>query len=139
MTVSSHQLEFNSQGDAQMQDITAAVREVVTLTGLANGIVTIFCPGSTHGLTTIEFERGALTDLQRLFDDLAPPGRDYLHNQRWGDGNGHSHVRAALLGPSLTVPFVEGQLTLGTWQQIIHVDFDNRPRRRTLAVQVIGE
>lgn len=139
MTVSSHQLEFSSQGDAQMQDITAAVREVVTSTGLANGIVTIFCPGSTHGLTTIEFERGALTDLQRLFDDLAPADRDYLHNQRWGDGNGHSHVRAALLGPSLTVPFVEGQLTLGTWQQIIHVDFDNRPRRRTLAVQVIGE
>jgi secondary thiamine-phosphate synthase enzyme len=139
MTVSSHQLQFSTQGHAQMQDITAAVGEVVKSTGLANGIVTLFCPGSTHGLTTIEFERGALTDLQRLFDDVAPVDREYLHNQRWGDGNGHSHVRAALLGPSLTVPFVEGKLTLGTWQQIIHIDFDNRPRQRTLAVQVIGE
>jgi secondary thiamine-phosphate synthase enzyme len=139
MTISSHQLEFSTQGNAQMQDITDAVQEIVRSSGLVNGIVTVFCPGSTHGLTTIEFERGALSDLRRLFDEIAPPDREYLHNQRWGDGNGHSHVRAALLGPSLTVPFVEGQLTLGTWQQIIHVDFDNRPRRRTLAVQVMGE
>jgi secondary thiamine-phosphate synthase enzyme len=139
MTVKSHQLEFATQGHAQMQDITEAVQEVVASSGLTSGIVTVFCPGSTHGLTTIEFEQGALSDLNRLFDEIVPPGQDYLHNQRWGDGNGHSHVRAALLGPSLTVPFIEGALTLGTWQQIIHVDFDNRPRKRTLAVQVVGE
>ena len=139
MTIKSHQLEFSTQGHAQMQDITKAVQQIVMSSGLASGIVTVFCPGSTHGLTTIEFEQGALSDLSRLFDDIVPPDQDYLHNQRWGDGNGHSHVRAALLGPSLTVPFIEGRLTLGTWQQIIHIDFDNRPRSRTLAVQVMGE
>jgi secondary thiamine-phosphate synthase enzyme len=139
MNVKSHQLEFSTQGHAQMQDITEAVQEVVVSSGLANGIVTVFCPGSTHGLTTIEFEPGALSDLNRLFDEIVPPDQDYLHNRRWGDGNGHSHVRAALLGPSLTVPFIGGRLTLGTWQQIIHVDFDNRPRKRTLAVQLVGE
>jgi secondary thiamine-phosphate synthase enzyme len=139
MSISNHQLEFSTQGHAEMQDITAAVQEIVRSSDMANGIVTVFCPGSTHGVTTIEFERGALSDLRRLFDQIVPPDQEYLHNERWGDGNGHSHVRAALLGPSLTVPFVEGQLTLGTWQQIIHVDFDNRPRKRTVAVQVMGE
>jgi secondary thiamine-phosphate synthase enzyme len=139
MTVSSHQLEFSTQGHGQMQDITEAVQEIVRSSGLANGIATVFCPGSTHALTTIEFERGALSDLARVFDEIAPADQPYLHNQRWGDGNGHSHVRAALLGPSLTVPFVDSKLTLGTWQQMIHVDFDNRPRRRALAVQLIGE
>jgi len=139
MTISNHQLEFSTQGHAQMQDITDAVQEIVRSSGMANGIVTVFCPGSTHGVTTIEFERGALSDLRCLFDQIVPPEQEYLHNERWGDGNGHSHVRAALLGPSLTVPFIESQLTLGTWQQIIHVDFDNRPRKRRVAVQVMGE
>jgi secondary thiamine-phosphate synthase enzyme len=139
MTVAGHQIEFSTQGETQIQDLTGAVQEIVKSTSMTNGIVTVFCPGSTHGVTTIEFERGALTDLKRLFDEIAAPDREYLHNERWGDGNGHSHVRAALIGPSLTVPFVEGQLTLGRWQQIIHIDFDNRPRQRTLAVQVLGE
>lgn len=101
--------------------------------------MTIFCPSSTSALTTIEFEGGALSDLRRLFDEIVPSNREYTHNERWHDGNGHSHVRAALLGPSLTVPFVDGQLTLGTWQQIIYLDFDNRPRQRKLVVQLIGE
>ena len=139
MTISTHQLEFQTRGDAEMQDITGAVSEMVAASGLKNGIVTIFCPGSTSAVTTIEFESGALADLRRLFDEIIPQDRDYQHNLRWGDGNGHSHVRAALLGPSLTVPLVDGRLTLGTWQQIIHVDFDNRPRRRRLVVQVMGE
>jgi len=139
MTISTHQLEFQTRGDAEMQDITGVVTEVVADSGLKNGIVTIFCPGSTSAVTTIEFESGALADLRRLFDEIIPQDRDYQHNQRWGDGNGHSHVRAALLGPSLTVPLVDGRLTLGAWQQIIHVDFDNRPRRRRLVVQVMGE
>ncbi len=139
MTVVNHQIEFQTGGDAEMQDITGAVREVVAASGLRDGIVTIFCPGSTSAVTTIEFEAGALADLRQLFDEIIPADREYQHNLRWGDGNGHSHVRAALLGPSLTVPLVGGRLTLGTWQQIIHVDFDNRPRRRQLLVQVLGE
>jgi secondary thiamine-phosphate synthase enzyme len=101
--------------------------------------VTVFCPSSTSALTTIEFESGALSDLSRLFDEIVDPRREYKHNLRWHDGNGHSHVRAALLGPSLTVPFVEGRLTLGTWQQILYVDFDTRSRHRTLVVQIMGE
>jgi secondary thiamine-phosphate synthase enzyme len=101
--------------------------------------VTVFCPSSTSALTTIEFEDGCLQDLRQLFDEIADPARDYAHTARWGDGNGHAHARAALLGPSLSVPFVSGELTLGTWQQIIFVDFDNRPRQRELVAQVIGE
>lgn len=139
MAVVTHQLEFNTQGHAEMQDITPAVEEIVAESQIENGIVTVFCPGSTSGVTTIEFESGALADLRRLFDEVAPADREYAHNLRWGDGNGHSHVRAALLGPSLTIPLVNNQLTLGTWQQIIHVDFDNRPRRRRLVVQIVGE
>ena len=91
------------------------------------------------GLTTIEYESGALNDLRRLFEEIIPSNREYAHNARWGDGNGHSHVRAALLGASLTVPFVNGRLTLGTWQQIIFIDFDNRSRQRELILQVMGE
>ncbi|UCF21680.1 MAG: YjbQ family protein [Gemmatimonadota bacterium] len=122
-----------------MHDITAEVAARVRESGLGSGIVTIFCPGSTSGLTTIEYESGALSDLRRLFDEIASPDRDYAHNRRWGDGNGHSHVRAALLGPSLTVPFVDAELQLGTWQQLTYCDFDNRPRSRRLVVQIRGE
>ncbi|MGD9100725.1 MAG: secondary thiamine-phosphate synthase enzyme YjbQ, partial [Anaerolineae bacterium] len=107
--------------------------------GLSAGIVTIFTPSSTSGLTTIEYESGALSDLERLFDEIASPDRDYRHNLRWHDGNGHSHVRAALLGPGITVPFVDGRLKLGTWQQVIFIDFDNRARSRRLVVQIMGE
>jgi secondary thiamine-phosphate synthase enzyme len=139
MTISTHQLKFQTGGNAEMQDITDAVERVTASSKLKNGIVTVFCPGSTSAVTTIEFESGALSDLRRLFDEIAPQDRDYQHNQRWGDGNGHSHVRAALLGPSLTIPLVDGRLTLGTWQQIIHVDFDNRPRQRQIVVQIVGE
>ncbi|RMF79302.1 MAG: YjbQ family protein, partial [Chloroflexi bacterium] len=130
MTINTYTLDFKTQGGAQMIDITAHVAETVTKSGLVAGIVTLFVPGSTAALTTIEYEDGAVADFKRLFDELAAPNREYAHNLRWGDGNGHSHVRAALLGPSLTVPFVESRLTLGTWQQIILVDFDNRARSR---------
>lgn len=122
-----------------MHDITEGVAARVAESGLRDGTVTIFCPSSTSALTTIEYESGALSDLARLFDEIADPDRDYAHNARWGDGNGHSHLRAALLGPSLTVPFSDGQLTLGTWQQILYVDFDNKARQRELVVQVMGE
>ena len=139
MTVNTNTIELQTKGNADIQDITGKVRAIVAETGLDNGLVTIFCPSSTSALTTIEFESGCLSDLQRLFDEIADSNRHYAHNARWGDGNGHSHVRAALLGASLTVPFVEGRLTLGTWQQIIYVDFDNRPRHRSLIAQVVGE
>jgi secondary thiamine-phosphate synthase enzyme len=139
MTVKTLSLSLNTNGNADIRDITDQVARQVRQSGLHHGTVTIFCPSSTSGLTTIEYESGALSDLRRLFDEVIPPTREYAHNERWHDGNGHSHLRAALLGPSLTIPFVDGQLTLGTWQQIIYVDFDNRPRQRRLVLQLIGE
>jgi secondary thiamine-phosphate synthase enzyme len=139
MTVITRRLELATQGHADMHDITDAVALAVSESGLGAGIVTLFTPSATSGLTTIEYESGALQDLRRLLDEIAPPYRDYAHNRRWGDGNGHSHLRAALLKPSLTVPFVQGRLTLGTWQQILYVDFDNRPRQRELVVQMMGD
>jgi secondary thiamine-phosphate synthase enzyme len=139
MSVVTISLSLSTTGNADIQDITDAVAQGVQKSGLQAGIVTIFCPSSTSALTTIEFEPGCLRDLRRLFDEIIDPKRNYAHDAAWGDGNGHSHLRAALLKPSLTVPFVAGQMTLGTWQQIIYVDFDNRPRRRTLVVQVMGE
>ena len=137
--VTTQELHLQTRGHCDIQDITSQVAEAVNGSGLRAGSVTIFCPGSTGGLTTIEYESGALADLQRVFDEIAPPDRDYRHHLRWGDDNGHSHVRAALIGPSLTVPFAEGRLMLGTWQQIVFLDFDTRSRSRRLVVQVMGE
>ncbi|HEU0291555.1 MAG TPA: secondary thiamine-phosphate synthase enzyme YjbQ [Anaerolineales bacterium] len=139
MPVKTFSISLNTRGDADIHDITDQIARHVTQSGLKDGTVTIFCPSSTSALTTIEYENGALSDLKRLFNEIIPQNREYAHNARWHDGNGHSHVRAALLGPSLTVPFVNGELTLGTWQQVIYVDFDNRPRRRELVLQLIGE
>jgi secondary thiamine-phosphate synthase enzyme len=139
MPVKTFSLSLSTRGDTDIHDITDAVAHQVAQSGLKDGTVTIFCPSSTSALTTIEYENGALSDLKRLFNEIIAQNREYAHNARWGDGNGHSHVRAALLGPSLTIPFVKGNLTLGTWQQIIYVDFDNRPRRRELILQLIGE
>lgn len=139
MTVKTTSISLKAQGNADIHDITNQLANAVAKSGLTSGTATVFCPSSTSALTTIEYEGGALSDLRRLFNEIVPPDRQYAHNERWHDGNGHSHVRAALLGPSLTVPFVDGQLTLGTWQQVIYVDFDNRPRQRELVVQMIGE
>ena len=139
MSVQSNFIQLQTRGNADIVDITDQVTSAVQQTGLKTGIAVIFCPSATSALTTIEYEPGAVSDLKRLFDEIIAPDRHYNHNARWGDGNGHSHVRAALLGPSLTVPFFDGKLTLGTWQQIILVDFDNRARRRELVVQVMGE
>lgn len=130
---------LSTRGHADMIDITEEVGRAVFQSELANGIVTVFCPSSTSGVTTIEYEPGALQDLKRLMDEIIPAKREYAHDAAWGDGNGHSHVRSALLGASLSVPFANGRLILGTWQQIIYVDFDNRPRRRELIFQVMGE
>ena len=139
MAVKTLFIQLSTRGNTDMIDITAQVANTVAESEIENGLVTVFCPSSTSGLTTIEFELGALNDLRRLYDEMIDPNRHYDHNARWGDGNGHAHVRSALVGPSLSVPVASRLLTLGTWQQIIFIDFDNRPRQRRLIVQVIGE
>ena len=133
----TQQIGTSGQGDAH--DVTALLRNAVRDSALSTGIVTVFVVGSTAGVTTIEFEPGAVADLNGLFERLAPRSAEYQHHLRWGDDNGSSHVRAALLGPSVTAPFVDGELRLGTWQQVILLEFDTQPRRRELVVQVIGE
>jgi secondary thiamine-phosphate synthase enzyme len=135
----SEAIRFSSLGNVDIRDITEEVADIINKSEIVSGIATIFCPSATSGLTTIEHEAGALSDFRRLFDEIAAPNRFYAHNARWGDGNGHSHIRAALLGPSLTIPFTNKRLLLGTWQQVIFVDFDIRPRQRELVVQLIGE
>ena len=132
-------IQLITQGNSDIHDITEEVQDLLRQADLQNGIVTIFCPSSTSAITTIEHESGCFSDLRRMLDQIVDPNQPYAHNSRWGDGNGHSHIRAALLGPSLTVPFVNGHLTLGTWQQIVYLDFDVRSRRRELVVQIMGE
>ncbi len=137
--VITRELHINTVGHTDVHDITSLVQAQVSDSGLGAGIVTVFCPGSTGGLTTIEYESGVVADLRKVLETLAPENRDYLHHRRWGDDNGSAHIRAALVGPSLTVPFVAGRLTLGTWQQIVFLDFDTTPRARRLILQVMGE
>jgi secondary thiamine-phosphate synthase enzyme len=122
-----------------MHDLTRAVSEIVEASGVKQGLANIFTPSSTSALTTIEFEQGALDDLRRALDQIAPPQGEYRHNLRWGDGNGHSHLRSALVGTSLSIPIRAGNLALGTWQQILFIDFDVRPRQRRILVTVYGE
>lgn len=130
-------LSTSGQGDAH--DITTKAAQAVKESGLKSGVMTVFVTGSTAAVTTIEFEPGAVLDFNRLFEQLAPRRGEYRHHLRWGDDNGSSHVRAALLGPSLAVPFVDGALTLGTWQQIMVIEFDTSARRREIVVQMVGE
>ena len=139
MSVSSKTLSLKTKGFNDIHDLTHDVSEFVHGSSISNGTVTVFVPGSTAGLTTIEFEPGVLSDLKRAVERLAPENIGYEHDARWGDGNGYAHVRAALLGPSLSVPVVGGELRLGTWQQIILIDFDNRPRSREILLQIVGE
>lgn len=139
MPVATRYLALESDGNCDIQDITEDVRRELHATGLTNGTVTVFVPGATGGITTVEFEGGLVKDLREMFESIAPEGRRYHHDQRWHDGNGHSHVRASLLGPSLTVPFCAGELVLGTWQQIVFIDFDVRSRSRKLVLQFVGE
>ncbi len=139
MNIITKYVNLQTSGDGDIHDITDRVEGVIDDEGIISGIVNIFCSSSTSSVTTIEYESGCLEDLSRLFEEIIPSSRDYAHNARWGDGNGHSHVRAALLGPSITVPIVERRLALGTWQQIIHIDFDNKRRNRSILLQIIGE
>ena len=135
----SKKITIKTRGNDDALDITTGVERAIAESNLTNGIVTLFVVGSTAALTTIEYEDGAVNDLGRAIERIAPRAVEYEHHLRWNDDNGHSHVRAALLGPSLSVPFVGGRLTLGTWQQIILIDFDTRPRQREVVVQIIGE
>jgi secondary thiamine-phosphate synthase enzyme len=137
--VRTKRIEISTRGQGDTHDITARVAAAIEKSGLADGVVTIFVVGSTAGVTTIEFEPGAVSDFNAVMEELAPRGAEYRHHLRWGDDNGSSHVRAALLGPSLTVPFASRALALGTWQQIVLVEFDTRPRKRELVLQLIGE
>jgi len=139
MTVVTKDITLQSKGDCDIINITSRVTDNVEESGVNSGIVALFVVGSTAGITTIEYEPNLLSDFKNMWDRLTPRNIPYQHDKTWGDGNGHSHVRASMLGASLTIPFVNKRLTLGTWQQIVLVDFDNRPRSRKIAVHILGE
>ncbi|MBL7130886.1 MAG: YjbQ family protein [Candidatus Omnitrophica bacterium] len=139
MKVLTEYLNLSTKGNTDIINITEEIDYKLKDKRLENGIVNISIPGSTAGLTTCEYEPGLVQDLKDIFEKLIPQGRRYAHDNTWGDGNGHSHLRASLLGPSLTVPFNNNSLVLGAWQQIIFIDFDNRPRKRKITLQFIGE
>ena len=136
MFAQNHQIFVKTTGGTDIIDITSKVESEVEKSGVKEGAVTLFVPGSTGALTTIEFESGVVNDLRKAIERMAPKDIYYEHNERWGDGNGYSHVRAAIFGASLHIPIVNGNLTIGTWQQIVLLDFDNRPRKRRIEVQI---
>ncbi len=139
MKIITDSVDISTRGNTDIIDITRQVENLLSKTGLKQGSLLVFVSGSTAGVTTIEYEPGLLKDLPEAFEKLAPTGVVYHHDATWGDGNGYAHVRAALLGSSYTVPFKNGKLLLGTWQQIVVIDFDNRPRSRSVVVQMMGE
>lgn len=139
MPVITATLSARTRGDGDTIDLTMDLADAVRASGLLDGVATLFIGGSTAAITTIEYEPGAVEDLRSVFEEIAPRDREWRHHLRWGDHNGHSHVRAAMLGPGLSVPFVSQKLALGTWQQVVLVDFDERPRTREIIVQIIGE
>lgn len=139
MSIHTDTIALSTSGHADIHDITAEAQEVISRHGVREGQLLLFVPGSTGGLTTVEYEPGLLKDLPEVFERLAPSNQRYHHDDTWHDGNGHSHVRASLLGPSLVVPFSGGKLLLGTWQQIVFIDFDNRSRSRQIVAQITGE
>ncbi len=139
MMIATHELTVQTRGDGDMLDLTAQVTNAIQRSAVRSGLVNVAVIGSTAGITTIEYEPGLVADMQKAFDRIAPMGVAYEHDSRWGDGNGHAHVRASMLGPSVTLPLVDGQTVLGTWQQLVLIDFDTRPRTRRIVVQMIGE
>ena len=138
LTVATRFIPFPTKGSGDIVNITAELKQLLTEVGLESGTATVFAPGATAAITTLEFEPGVVQDFQRLFDQVASPEQYYEHNTRLGDGNGHSHCRAGLLGPSLVIPFMNGRFTLGTWQAVCFVCFDNGPRDRKVVVQFMG-
>lgn len=139
MTTANGRITLKTSARDEILDVTTRVQELVSTSKVKNGLACVFVVGSTAAVTTVEHEPGLIADMQDAMDRLYPKGIDYEHHQRWGDGNGHSHIRASFVGPSLTVPVVDGHLALGTWQQIVFMEFDNKPRTRELMVQVTGE
>ncbi len=139
MNIVTERIKTRSEDSCGISDVTRLVVDKLSKTGMKHGNVTIFVEGATGGVTTLEHEPGLLKDLPELFEKLIPSGKDYHHDKTWGDGNGFSHLRSALIGPSMTIPFVDGTLILGTWQQIVVLNFDNRPRSRQVILQFIGE
>lgn len=137
--VITHEFNLSTQGYCDIHNITEAVAAAVRESGLSRGIATVFTPSATSAITTVEYESGMLADFEAFFKRVASEAWEYKHNERWHDGNGFSHVRAALLGPSLSVPFSDKELMLGTWQEIAFLDFDNRRRQRRIIVQLVGE
>lgn len=139
MPIKLNHIFLTTQGNTEIIDITSQVSDCIASSSLTNGLVTIFCPSSTSAVTTLEYEEGVLKDLQRTINEIVPVDKYYQHDEAWHDGNGHSHVRAALLKASLSIPIVDGRMTLGTWQQVVFIDFDTRPRNREIIVQIMGE
>ena len=139
MAAANGTIRLKTSARDEIIDITGKVQEVVSESKLKSGLACVFVAGSTAAVTTVEYEPGLVADMHVALDRLYPKDKDYEHHQRWGDGNGHSHVRASMVGPSLTVPVVDGQLLLGTWQQIVFMEFDNKPRTREITVQIVGE
>jgi secondary thiamine-phosphate synthase enzyme len=139
MTVSTRLTKIHSKGENDMIDLTEEISDFVKNSGISNGTVTVFVSGSTGSVTTIEYEPGLIKDFPEMLGRLAPRDLDYGHEKMWHDGNGHSHVKASLMGPSLTIPFIGGELCLGTWQQIVFLELDTRSRTRNLISQIIGE
>lgn len=139
MAVYTGNISFSTRGEIEVKDITGEVSKIVKKSGFKNGIVCVFVPGATGAITTIEYESGLVSDIKTAVQRLFPKGIEYKHELRWHDGNGHSHIRASMLGPSLSVPFQNNQLILGTWQQIIFLELDNKSHNRNLIVQVVGE
>jgi secondary thiamine-phosphate synthase enzyme len=139
MKIISEKIRVSTKGHTDVVDITGAVASLLAKHKLNTGNATVFVSGSTAGVTTVEYEPGLVKDLPEAFEKIAPTGKSYHHDATWGDNNGYAHVRASLLGPSLTVPFSNGDLQLGTWQQVVLIDFDDRPRDRTIVVQLVGE
>jgi secondary thiamine-phosphate synthase enzyme len=137
-TIFTDTFVLNTKGFGDTIDITERVTKATEKSGIKNGLATVFCPGSTGTVTTIEYESGVIKDLKAILEKIVPSNVPYEHDKRWGDGNGFSHVRAALMKPSLSIPYVQGRLSLGTWQQVVFIDFDNRKRHREIIVQIMG-
>ena len=139
MPVATGSIKISTKGNDDVVDKTSKVAEIVSSSKIKSGLVNVFVSGSTASVTTIEYEPGLVRDVKVLGERLAPSDEDYSHNDTWGDGNGHSHIKASVIGPSLTVPFTRGKMALGTWQQVVVIDHDTRPRSRDIVVQIMGE
>jgi secondary thiamine-phosphate synthase enzyme len=139
LKIITNEIQVKTKGNCDVKDLTSGITDIVIKSGIKEGQCTVFSVGSTAGITTIEFEPGLIKDIPKLLDKLIPPAVKYHHDDTWGDGNGHSHLRSALFKTSLTIPVYKGELTLGTWQQVVLIDFDNRSRTRRIVIQIIGE